>query len=222
VRLSVWHSQLYGITPDGVPAHWIAAAAQASFAAGLKILQLRSKHLSASDKRTLAIQLIASAKPYGAAIIINDDAALAHATGADGVHLGGTDGDIAAARNLLGAHAIIGASCYGSVERARVAAAQGASYVAFGALYGSSTKPNAPRAVLTLFADACDLAIPMVGIGGISTENARQVIAAGASAVAVVNALFPDQGTHTVDSYCALVASNTQHFLNQLNTDTAT
>jgi thiamine-phosphate pyrophosphorylase len=121
---------------------------------------------------------------------VNDDVALCQLLDADGVHLGATDGDIAAARKLLGASKIIGASCYNRFDLAEQAEAQGANYVAFGACFSSSTKPHAPVANLDLFAQAKQLHLPTVAIGGITIENAHLVKQAGADAVAVINALF--------------------------------
>lgn len=213
--------RLYGITPDGLSADWLLVSADAAFRAGLRVLQLRSKHIAGAARVVLAQQLLTLAQQHDAQLIVNDDAALAAHIGAHGVHLGGTDGDIAAARALLGDAAIIGASCYNSLQKARAAVNQGASYVAFGALFPSATKPHAPLADLTLFSQAAALNVsisvpinvPMVGIGGITIENAASVIAAGASAVAVVSELFPAQGAHTLKNYCAAVSQNTQQLL---------
>src|SRR5690606_29305516 len=109
---------------------------------------------------------------------------------ADGVHLGGDDGDIAYARQQLGGK-LLGVSCYGDLERARTAQALGADYVAFGSCFGSTTKPDAAQAPLTLLARAAqELAVPVVAIGGITTENARLAVEAGADSVAVINGLF--------------------------------
>ncbi len=209
--------RLYGITPDGLSADWLLASADAAFGVGLKVLQLRSKHIAGAARVVLAQQLLTLTQQHSAQLIVNDDAALAAHIGAHGVHLGGTDGDIAAARRLLGAAAIIGASCYNGLDKARAAVSQGASYVAFGALFPSSTKPHAPRADLALFQQAASLGVPMVGIGGITLANAGSVVAAGASAVAVVSELFPAVGEHTASSFSAQVAHNTAFFLKLLN-----
>jgi thiamine-phosphate pyrophosphorylase len=207
-------NQVYGITPDGVPASWIASAAAAAFEAGLRVLQLRSKHLTTAVKAGLADQLLRSAQPYGALLIINDDMHLAAQTGADGVHLGSQDGAIASARALLGPTAIVGASCYASLALAH--AAQGADYIAFGALFPSITKPHAVRADLSLFKAAAPLAMPTVGIGGVGLSNAASVIANGASCVALISALFPPLSDHTQASYSAQVQRNTAAVLSLL------
>jgi thiamine-phosphate pyrophosphorylase len=119
--------------------------------------------------------------------IVNDDIEIALASGADGVHLGRDDGDLKAARSRLQGK-VLGVSCYNSLETARAAVAAGADYVAFGSVFASPTKPGAVRAPLALFAH--DLGVPKVAIGGITAENAPQLLAAGADAVAVLSDLF--------------------------------
>ena len=116
--------------------------------------------------------------------------ALAQAVAADGVHLGREDGELAAARAQLGVDAWLGASCYADLNLARRAVAAGASYVAFGAMYPSATKPLAPVAPLSVLAAARALGVPVVAIGGISPATAATVVAAGADWLAVIGAVF--------------------------------
>ena len=105
--------------------------------------------------------------------------------------MGAADAAVSVARARLGSGKIVGASCYDNLPRARVAAAQGADYVAFGSAFPSATKPEATRAPLSLYREAsARLDSPIVAIGGITTENAHAVIEAGADAVAVISALF--------------------------------
>jgi len=106
------------------------------------------------------------------------------------VHLGEHDAAFAAARARLGPRAIIGVSCYDSLERARAAAAAGADYVAFGAFHASPTKPHARRATPDLLRAAAPFGLPRVAIGGITPDNAPALIAAGADFVAVVSGVF--------------------------------
>jgi thiamine-phosphate pyrophosphorylase len=119
--------------------------------------------------------------------IVNDDLELALEIGADGLHLGLEDGDLAAARAQMPGR-ILGASCYDRLELAQRAVAAGADYVAFGSVFASPTKPGAVRAPLALFGH--DLGVPKVAIGGVTVENAPQLAAAGADAVAVISDLF--------------------------------
>ena len=125
----------------------------------------------------------------GVLFIVNDDPEIAIAAGADGVHLGREDGDLTAARSKLEGK-LIGASCYHSLDAARSAVAAGADYIAFGSVFSSPTKPAAVRAPLSLFSEARPLGVPLVAIGGITLENAPQLIAAGADCLAVISDLF--------------------------------
>ena len=153
-------------------------------------LQLRNKAMDADALRVAGIALRSACKDAGVTLLINDDAALAAELGADGVHLGEHDGDIASARRLLRDDAIIGASCYDDIERARRLAAEGASYLAFGAFFPSPTKPNARRASLQLLRDSAHLGLPRVAIGGITPDNAPSLVDAGADLVAVISGVF--------------------------------
>ena len=110
---------------------------------------------------------------------------------ADGVHLGADDGNLLEVRERLGVSKLLGASCYNRFNLALQAQLAGADYVAFGACFASNTKPNAPEADLSLFNRAkLELGIPVIGIGGVTLQNAAQLIAAGADAIAVINAIF--------------------------------
>jgi thiamine-phosphate pyrophosphorylase len=198
----------YGITPDSMPYDWIAPACEAALKGGVRVLQLRSKSLKGEQKALLARQLRALCCTHAAQLIINDDPLLALQCGADGVHLGASDSEISAARTLLGARAIIGASCYDDLTTAHSAAAQGADYIAFGALFPSATKPHAVRAPLGLFKKAAALGLPMVGIGGVTIANALQVLGAGAQSYAVITELFPVPQSANLASYCMQVQAN--------------
>lgn len=161
----------------------------AVLANGARWLQYRDKRPEAPDK-ILVAALASRARAHGARLIINDDWRLAAACGADGVHLGQSDGSVAAARAGLGPEAIIGVSCSGELERARRGVAEGASYVSFGRFFASQTKPDAPPADPAVLGAARALGVPVVAIGGIDTNNAAEVIAAGADLIAVSGGLF--------------------------------
>lgn len=183
-------SGLYAVTPDIEDTQLLCKMVTAALAGGASVVQYRNKLADADLQREQASALLPICRQYKVPFIINDDVALSQLLDADGVHLGATDGDIAAARKLLGVHKVIGASCYNRFDLAEQAKAQGATYIAFGACFSSSTKPHAPVASLDLFAQAKQLSLPTVAIGGITLENARLVKQAGADAVAVINALF--------------------------------
>ncbi len=183
---------LYAITdatliPD---ARLVETVAQA-IDGGARAVQYRDKRADAALRLAQAAALNALCRACGVPLIVNDDVALAAAVGAAGVHVGRDDAALAAARARLGPEAIVGVSCYDSLERARAAAAGGADYVAFGAFFPSATKPNAVRASLALLRAArAELALPIVAIGGITADNAAPLVAAGADALAVIGALF--------------------------------
>jgi thiamine-phosphate pyrophosphorylase len=181
-------SGLYAIT-DGPRPDLLDVARQA-LEGGTRLLQYRDKTTDTSRRRDEAQALKALCRTHGASLIVNDDVALAAAVGADGVHLGREDGELAAARTALGEAAIIGVSCYNSLERARALAAAGADYLAFGAFFPSPTKPHAPRATPELLRQAAALGRPLVAIGGITPDNAPSLVAAGANYLAVISALF--------------------------------
>jgi thiamine-phosphate pyrophosphorylase len=173
---------LYAITPDD-----IGRVADAVASGALCALQYRSKTTPAKRRIEEARALAQLCRRHGVPLIINDDLELALAVGAEGLHLGIEDGDLAAARARLPGR-ILGASCYDRLELARRAVAAGADYVAFGSVFASPTKPGAVRAPLALFGH--DLGVPKIAIGGITAENAPQLVAAGADAVAVLSDLF--------------------------------
>ena len=110
------------------------------------------------------------------------------------VHLGEHDGDVAAARALLGARAIIGVSCYDDLGRARRLAREGADYLAFGAFFPSSTKPAARHADVALLRQARSLGLPLVAIGGITVDNAAPLVEAGANFLAVSAGVWEHPG----------------------------
>lgn len=184
---------LYAITPDIADTAALAAKVEQALKAGVAMLQYRNKIIS-KDKRLLqARELAPLARGYGVAFIVNDDVEVALSVGANGVHLGKDDGELAAARAKLPGR-ILGASCYSDLDQARAAVRAGASYVAFGSVFPSSTKPDAVRAPLSLFRS--ELGVPLCAIGGVTVENAPELIAAGADLLAVISDLFdaPDIG----------------------------
>jgi thiamine-phosphate pyrophosphorylase len=190
---------LYAITPDTADTDKLLAAVSAVLAGGCRLLQYRNKTATPRLRREQATALRALCQlcqPQNAALVINDDVRLAAEIGAAGVHLGRDDGDIAAARRVLGDAAIIGASCYQDFSLAQAAVAQGASYVAFGAVYASPSKPRAPLAPHTLIARArAELSCPVCAIGGITLANAAPLLQAGASLIAVITDLFTQAPT---------------------------
>jgi len=181
---------LYVITPDRGDTAQLLAEVSPLLAAGVHWLQYRNKSAPPALRREQAAGLQAMCVRAGVPLIINDDAQLALCSGAAGVHLGEDDGDIAAARLLLGPDAIVGASCYDSLELARSAVTAGASYVAFGAFFPTRSKLATRHADHGVLARAAALGVPRVAIGGITPDNAGSLVAAGADLVAVISGVF--------------------------------
>ena len=181
---------LYAITDSELLKGKLLPYVEAALKGGVKLLQYRDK--SSDDARRLreAEALRELCNRYGAALIINDDAELAARLGV-GLHLGQGDGSLSVARALLGRKAIIGGTCHGQLALAETAAKEGASYVAFGRFFNSTTKPGAPAADINLLdAARAQISLPIVAIGGVTLDNAPALIAHGASMVAVVHGLF--------------------------------
>jgi thiamine-phosphate pyrophosphorylase len=182
---------LYAITPDEPSTETLVSKVAQVLRGGAAVVQYRNKTAGPALRHEQAQALASLCSEAGACFIVNDDIALALEVGADGAHLGGEDGDLAAARRQLGRSKLLGASCYDRMELAQAAAAANVDYLAFGSVFGSVTKPAAVRAPLSLFAEARRrFSLPLVAIGGITLQNAPQVFAAGADAVAVISALF--------------------------------
>ena len=182
---------LYAITPDLADTDDLLYRVRAALAGGARVLQYRNKSASTQLRLTQARALQALCAARGVPLIINDHLDLALAVDADGLHLGGEDGDIAAARARLGADKLLGVSCYDRLELAEAALAAGADHVAFGSFFASGVKPDAVRPPLDLIGRARQrFTVPLVGIGGITAANAPQLITAGISAIAVISAVF--------------------------------
>lgn len=181
---------LYVLTPDEADTGQLLARVETVLAAGAAWLQYRNKLADAALRRKQALALQPLCRAHGVPLIVNDDWRLAADIGADGAHLGEDDGEIAAARAALGPDALLGASCYNLAGLASSAVSAGAGYVAFGAFFPSPTKPNARRATPDLLRDAAALGVPRVAIGGITPDNARPLIDAGADLIAVISSVF--------------------------------
>ena len=190
-------SGLYGVTPDWDDAARLEQATREAARGGMRALQLRHKTASPSLRATLAARLAAVCNELGLVFLINDDWRLARDVGAQGVHLGRDDEDPAVVREALGPGMLIGVSCYADPMRAARLIQHEVAYIAFGAMYASTTKPKAPPAPLSVLSDgralceAFDAPRPaVVAIGGIGAQHAGILAQAGADAIAVVGSLF--------------------------------
>lgn len=184
-------SGLYAVTPEMADTAALLTRVEAALRGGARVVQYRNKSADRVLQHGQADAIARACRRAGACFIVNDSVPLAVETDADGVHLGSGDVDIYTARRTLGPDKLIGISCYNQLSRAREAAGDGADYIAFGSFFASATKPGALRAGVELLASARrTLAVQIVAIGGITPDNARELIAAGADALAVVTALF--------------------------------
>jgi len=202
---------LYAITDAALqtPGQLVARARQA-VEGGAILIQYRDKSNDRVLRQRQARALVELCNAHGAALIVNDDIALAAAVGAHGVHLGRDDSSIATARQQLGDTAIIGISCYDQWSLAEQAIRAGASYIAFGRFFSSRTKPHAVEASLALLERAHrEFNIPIAAIGGITRNNANTLIGAGADLLAVVRDVFGvDEVYAAASAYQALFASH--------------
>jgi thiamine-phosphate pyrophosphorylase len=195
---------LYAVTPDLDDTERLCKIVTEAILGGARLVQYRNKQAGHVLRIAQAQALLAICREHGVPLIINDHVKLCLALDADGVHIGGTDGDIAATRQRIG-NKLLGASCYNRLDIALQAQAAGADYVAFGACFSSQTKPQAPEAALSLFSANAALTVPKVAIGGITLDNAFQAVDAGADMLAVIGALWgsPDI-RHTAQQFSRL------------------
>ncbi|RBJ78630.1 thiamine phosphate synthase [Pseudomonas sp. MWU12-2534b] len=202
---------LYAITDSQLLAGKFLKYVEAALEGGVTLLQYRDKSDDQARRLREAETLLTLCERYKTRLIINDDAELAARIGA-GVHLGQSDGPLTPARALLGRQAIIGSTCHDQLPLAEQAAKEGASYVAFGRFFNSTTKPGAPTASLELLDQArASLHLPICVIGGITLDNAAPLVNHGADLLAVVHGLFSadsaDEVTRRARAFNALFNS---------------
>ena len=184
-------SALYLVTPSKIGAGFaddLAAALAAGIGTPAEVacVQLRLKGASDDDVLRAADALRPVCAAHGAGFLLNDRPDLARRCGADGVHIGQSDGTVAEARAILGPDADIGVTCHGSLHLAIEAAEAGADYVAFGAFFETSTKAVEHAADIEVLAGWAQMTtVPCVAIGGITPGNCGPLVAAGADYLAV-------------------------------------
>lgn len=212
--------QIYLITPPQIPdmEAFCRDLRAALSAAPVTCLQIRLKEVNGDKPESSAVvQACEIIKPicheYGTLVIINDDPDTAKQCDADGVHLGQNDMDYFSSRELLGGDVIIGVTCHNSKGLGFEAANAGADYVAFGAFFETSTKPIKHRAtteILEWWQEAVE--IPSVAIGGITVDNAAQIIKAGADFIAISSGVWshPDGPASAVSQLSALCQAHSQ------------
>ena len=202
-------AKLYLISPQDVAGDFPDRLKAALAGGPAAAFQLRVKGVGDHELAKLAEPLQRICADAGTAFIVNDSMALAKRLGADGVHLGQQDGDVHEARALLGPSAQIGVTCHDSRHLAMEAGEAGADYVAFGAFYPTTTKASHYRpepALLSWWSALFE--IPCVAIGGITPDNARPLIDAGADFLAVAAGVwdFPNGPAAAVKTFNALFA----------------
>lgn len=201
--------QLYLISPLDTGGDFPAQLEGVLSAGPVAAFQFRVKDLDQHEAAALAEPLQAICEAHDVAFIINDSVALAKRLKADGVHLGQGDGDPREAREILGKDAQIGVTCHNSRHLAMEAADAGADYVAFGAFFPTTTKTVEHRAELeTLELWSQFTEVPCVAIGGITPDNAKPLIEAGANFLAVSSAVWghPEGPAAAVKAFNALLA----------------
>jgi thiamine-phosphate pyrophosphorylase len=201
--------QLYLISPNNLGEDFPARLDAALGAGSVAAFQLRLKGQSDDQIAAIAAPLQSICAQYDVAFILNDNATLAKRIGADGVHLGQSDGTVAEARALLGKEAQIGVTCHDSRHLAMEAGEAGADYVAFGAFYPTTTKETMYRPELSILSWWITLfGTPCVAIGGITPENAAPLVEAGADFIAVSGAVWAvDDVAAAVKAFGAVIAA---------------
>jgi thiamine-phosphate pyrophosphorylase len=191
-KLMVAWRGLYAITDSRlIPSLQFVATVEAAIKGGARVIQYRDKSTDNHQRFQQAQALHYLCQQYQIPLIINDDVTLAQQVGAEGIHLGQADAKLTTVRALLGNDVIIGISCHNQLALAKEAVANGATYVAFGRFFQSQTKPNAVAAHLDLLHQARQLLpCPIIAIGGITPDNGKQLIAAGADCLAVIQGVF--------------------------------
>jgi thiamine-phosphate pyrophosphorylase len=187
------NNQLYAITDSQLlPGDTLFTGVAAALKGGCKLVQYRDKSTDIARRQFEAKTLLTLCNQYQAQLIVNDDVSLAKEIGAHGIHLGQDDISPVAARIILGNQAIIGVTCHDSLDLARKAIKDSANYIAFGRFFPSSTKPDARPATIALINEARTAFsnTPIVVIGGITLDNGKQLLDAGADMLAVCHSLF--------------------------------
>ena len=185
-------AEIYAISDDVLmPENLALQYAREILECGVKFFQFRSKKAVKNEK--LASEILNLCEKFGAKFIVNDDVKFAKKIGAKAVHLGKDDEGIKEAFEILGKDAYVGVSCYNDINLAINAAKNGASYVAFGSIFTSPTKPNAPKCGLEIVKEAKQiLNLPVCVIGGINETNIGSLSHTKPDLIAIISAIYKD------------------------------
>ena len=182
---------LYAITdPLLLDGQQLLSAVESALAGGCRVIQYRDKLASMAERLQRARSLKRLCEKYNAQLIINDDLQLCLDSQAHGVHLGKSDGDIHYARKVLGEESILGVTCHSDLHYAQKCIEAGVDYCAFGRVFPSLTKPDAPHCSLSILKQALKLSKPVVAIGGITLDNIDLLMQTPVHNVAVIHGLF--------------------------------
>lgn len=182
---------IYLVTDDGcLQGRALIDCVREALEGGVTLVQYRAKTASSAEMYNEALQLKALCDSFNVPLIINDRLDIAMAVGAAGVHLGQDDLPCAAARKLLGEDYIIGVSAHNPAE-AKTALQSGADYLGCGAVFGTATKADVKKLGTEGLTAICrEKGLPVVGIGGVTADNYREVRAAGADGAAIVSGIL--------------------------------
>ena len=185
-------AEIYAISDDILmPENLALEYAREILECGVKFFQFRSKKAVKNEK--LASEILNLCEKFGAKFIVNDDVKFAKKIGAKAIHLGKDDENIKKAFEILGKDAYVGVSCYNDISLAINAAKNGASYAAFGSVFTSPTKPNAPKCGLEVVKEAKQiLNLPICVIGGINETNISSLSLSKPDLIAVISAIYKD------------------------------
>lgn len=198
---------IYLVTDDGcLQGRALIDCVREALEGGVTLVQYRAKTASSAEMYAEALQLKALCDSFNVPLIINDRLDIAMAVGAAGVHLGQDDLPCAAARKLLGEDYIIGVSAHNPAE-AKAALESGADYLGCGAVFGTATKADVQKLGTDGLAAICKAkGLPVVGIGGVTADNYREVRAAGADGAAIVSGILAQPDIRTTVEAIARVS----------------
>lgn len=198
---------IYLVTDDGcLQGRALIDCVREALEGGVTLVQYRAKTASSAEMYAEALQLKALCDSFNVPLIINDRLDIAMAVGAAGVHLGQDDLPCAAARRILGEDYIIGVSAHNPAE-AKAALQSGADYLGCGAVFGTATKADVQKLGTDGLAAICrEKGLPVVGIGGVTADNYREVRAAGADGAAIVSGILAQPDIRTTVEAIAKVS----------------
>lgn len=198
---------IYLVTDDGcLQGRELLDCVREALEGGVTLVQYRAKTASSAEMYNEALQLKALCDSFKVPLIINDRLDIAMAVGAAGVHLGQDDLPCAAARRILGEEYLIGVSAHNPAE-AKAALQSGADYLGCGAVFGTATKADVKKLGTEGLAAICKAkGLPVVGIGGVTADNYREVRAAGADGAAIVSGILAQPDIRTTVEAIARVS----------------